>query len=83
MFVSEEFLNSWFRTDSWIYKHFAYLFQNPLWNRKVPKGFSVCPFFHMSMFSMCILRPLIVPICLGFGKFIRMLLRLGGPHLSG
>jgi len=60
MLVKRSIVEKWYQTDSWVYKNFSYLFQNPLWCKKVPQGFSVCPYFWMSMFSMLIFRPLFV-----------------------
>lgn len=42
----------WYKRDSWVYKGFSYWFQNPLWNTSIPKGFSLCPYFWMSIFSI-------------------------------
>lgn len=43
-----------------MYKNFAYLFQNPLWDKHIPNGFSVCPYFWLNLFSFFIFRPLFV-----------------------
>jgi hypothetical protein len=45
--------------ESWVYKNFAYIYQNPLWNVKIPVGRSVCPYFWSAMWSLCCLRPII------------------------
>lgn len=74
MLVPEHLVKQWFKPSSRVYQNFSYLFQNPLWNKPLPKGFTVCPYFWLSMFSMFIFRPIIVPFCL----FIGWLLKLGG-----
>lgn len=76
MLVKESIVERWYQTDSWVYKNFVYLFQNPLWNKTVPRGFSVCPYFWLSLFSMCIFRPffvlpvrrLVLPVLVGIGR---------------
>ncbi len=60
MLVKQSIVEKWYLTDSWVYKNFAYLFQNPLWMRRIPTGFSICPYFWMSMFSILAFRPFIV-----------------------
>jgi hypothetical protein len=59
MLVSENIVKRWYQRDSWVYKHFSYLFSNPIWKKRVPQGFSVCPYFWMAIFSMLIFRPLV------------------------
>jgi hypothetical protein len=54
--VSLNTVNRWYRKDSWVYKNFTYLFQNPLWNTDVPRGFSLCPYFWLAIFSMTLFR---------------------------
>jgi hypothetical protein len=54
--VSLNTVNRWYRKDSWVYKNFTYLFQNPLWDTDVPKGFSLCPYFWLAIFSMTLFR---------------------------
>lgn len=76
MLVKRSIVERWYQTDSWVYKNFAYLFQNPLWQKKVPNGFSVCPYFWLNLFSVLLFRPLFVapityvflPIIKGLGK---------------
>ena len=41
-------IRTWYRKDSWVYRNFAYIFDNPLWHHSIPKGISVCPYFWMS-----------------------------------
>jgi hypothetical protein len=33
MFVNKSIVEKWYQTDSWVYKNFAYLFENPLWSK--------------------------------------------------
>lgn len=75
MLVKRSIVEKWYQRDSWIYKNFAYLFVNPLWEKHVPNGFTVCPYFWMSMFSFFIFRPLIVAPT---QYLFRPLIRLGG-----
>lgn len=75
--VSQNKLDEWFQTDSWVYKNFAYLFQNPWWTIRVPKGFSACPYFHFAMFGLCVVRPFIY--CMTpFLHLMKGLVRIGG-----
>jgi len=60
MLVKKSIVENWYQTDSWVYKNFAYLFQNPLWHKKIPNGFSVCPYFWLNLFSFFIFRPFFV-----------------------
>lgn len=60
MLVKQSIVEKWYQRDSWVYKNFAYLFQNPLWNKAIPGGFSVCPYFWLNLFSFFIFRPLFV-----------------------
>lgn len=60
MLVKKSIVERWYRTDSWVYKNFAYLFQNPLWSKRIPQGFSVCPYFWLNLFSLFIFRPFCV-----------------------
>jgi hypothetical protein len=76
MLVKQSIVENWYQKDSWVYKNFAYLFQNPLWQKNIPRGFSVCPYFWLNLFSFLIFRPLFVapiqyvfaPIVKFFGK---------------
>jgi len=88
MLVSEEIVKRWYRTESPVYQNFAYLFDNPLWKKPVPKGFTVCPYFWLSLFSRMVFQPLVFlithlcqPIIKKFGapvsrldKFLRLTL---------
>jgi len=69
-FVSKSCIEEWFTTDSWVYKNFSYMFKNPLWDKNVPRGFSLCPYFWIAMFSMCVFRPILVPVIMGFRRVI-------------
>lgn len=56
MLVKKSIVERWYQTDSWVYKNFAYLFENPIWSKDIPSGFSVCPYFWLSLFSLFIFR---------------------------
>jgi hypothetical protein len=76
MLIKKSIVERWYQRDSWVFKQFSYLFQNPLWHKNVPCGFSVCPYFWLSLFSLFIFRPLFVfpinylfrPLVVGIGK---------------
>lgn len=75
MLVKRSIVERWYQTDSWVYRNFSFLFKNPLWSKQVPAGFSVCPYFWLSLFSFFIFKPFFVaPIHYG----IRPILRLFG-----
>jgi len=75
MLVKRSIVEKWYQRDSWVYQNFAYLFQNPLWTKKIPQGFSVCPYFWLNIFSFFIFRPFFVcPI----QYLIRPLIKLFG-----
>ena len=92
-FVSKSCIEEWFTTDSWVYKNFSYMFKNPIWNKRIPSGFSLCPYFWIALFSMCVFRPFFVPtiqvsawiVCKGFtplrviDRWINKTLDLGAP----
>ena len=59
MLITETLAEKWYRTDSWVYKNFSYLYQNKLWKKKIPNGYSVCPYFWLSLFSLFIIRPFV------------------------
>lgn len=59
MLVKEEIVDSWYNKNSKVYKHFSFLFVNPLWAKPVPTGFSVCPYFWLAVVSFCVVRPLV------------------------
>lgn len=76
MLVKQSIVEKWYQRDSWVYKNFAFLFQNPLWTKDIPNGFSVCPYFWLNLFSFFIFRPffvapikyLILPLIRAIGK---------------
>jgi len=76
MLVKRSIVETWYQRDSWVFKNFSYLFQNPLWDKRIPRGFSVCPYFWLSLFSLFIFRPffifpiryLIIPLFKLIGK---------------
>jgi hypothetical protein len=70
--VSKSIIERWYRTDSWVYRNFSFWFKNPLWDKRVPQGFSLCPYFWLSIFSLFVLRP-IVGVVLGFKMLYTML----------
>ncbi len=57
--VPQSTVSAWYRNDSFVYKNFRFLFKNPLWSKDMPRGFSLCPYFWLSMFSLCIFRPFV------------------------
>ncbi len=71
--VPRSTIDIWYRRDSWVYRQFKFLFFNPLWKRAVPGGFSLCPYFWLSMFSLAVVKPFVY-----FIVFIRWLVRLLG-----
>lgn len=74
MLVKKSIVEKWYQTDSWVYKNFAYLFSNPLWDNDIPNGFTVCPYFWMSLFSLLIFRPFIVfPIRYSIAPIIKLI----------
>lgn len=77
MLVSEETVLKWYHSDHFIYKNFAFLFSNGLYQNDVPKGFSVCPFFWMSMFSLFLYRPILYPILWTTTKLIQKFAIIG------
>lgn len=60
--MKSRLIEDWYRRDSFIYKNFHYLFENELWKTRVPDGFSVCPYFWLSMFSLLVFRPIAVVV---------------------
>jgi len=57
--VPNSTIERWFQTDSWVYKNFAFFFNNPLWSKSVPKGFSLCPYFWLALFTLFVVRPFV------------------------
>lgn len=66
-------IKRWYKTDSIVYRNFAYLFKNPLWTRNVPQGMAVCPYWWSSVFCLLVFRPLFVPTALFLRWIIRVL----------
>ncbi len=64
--------SAWFKKTSSVYRAFAFLFQNPLWRKNVPTGFSLCPFAWLALFSAVIFRPLVY-VLLGIHAIIKAL----------
>lgn len=60
MLVKRSIVEKWYQRDSWVYQNFAYLFKNPLWQKSIPNGFSVCPYFWLNIFSFLVFRPFFV-----------------------
>ena len=60
MLVPKAWVDEWYKSDHAIRKSFTYLFKNPLWDVPVPKGFSVCPYFWMSVLLSPLFRLLVV-----------------------
>jgi hypothetical protein len=74
MLIKKSIVEKWYQRDSWVYKNFSYLFSNPLWKKRVPYGFSVCPYFWLSLFSFFIFRPVVVaPIIFGILPIIKLI----------
>ncbi len=63
-------ISHWYRTDSFVYHNFAFCYQNPLWSRPIPKGYSLCPFFWQSMIVGLILMRLFVYSVLPFKALV-------------
>ncbi len=77
-FVSKDCIDEWFSPRSWVYKGFAYLFQNPLWDKRIPKGFSLCPYFWLAIFSILLFKPIIVPSFVLIGTIGKKNIKIGG-----
>lgn len=60
--VSLNTVNRWYKKDSWVYKNFTYLFKNPLWDKTVPSGFSLCPYFWLALFALTLFRVFVYAI---------------------
>lgn len=79
MIVKRSIVERWYQKDSWVYRQFSYLFENQLWDGTVPNGFSVCPYFWLSLFSFFVFKPfefilywIFRPPVLFFGKPARV-----------
>lgn len=82
--VSQNVIAAWYRKDAWTYRNLAFIYRNPLWQKPVPQGFSLCPLFWSALFSLFILRPMIYLFIglrailrhLGLGKLVKATDRL-------
>lgn len=68
-----------FDRSSSMYKSFKYLFVNPFWTKRVPNGFSVCPFFWLSLVGL--MFRLLTPAILGFNAFCKVVANVCGGGL--
>lgn len=59
MLVSQELADKMYSKSGFLYKSFARLFKNSLWQKSVPGGFSICPFFWLSLLSLMVFTPFI------------------------
>ena len=74
MLVPLNVVEEWYKPNHMIRKSFNYLFQNPLWEKNIPKGFSVCPYFWMSILLSPLFRVFMVwPIIYMVIPMIRIL----------
>jgi len=60
MLVPLKIVEEWYKPNHMIRKSFNYLFKNPLWEKETPRGFSVCPYFLMSILLSPLFRVFIV-----------------------
>jgi hypothetical protein len=63
--VPDSWIDEWKKKDSFIYQNYEYIYSNPVWEKDVPKGASLCPYFWKSviagfLFLRCFLVPLIL-----------------------
>ena len=65
-------VDKWYQTDSWVYKNFKFLFENPLWDKNIPRGFSLCPYFWTALFSLFVFKPIVYTM-LFFVKIVKIL----------
>lgn len=75
MLVPKTWIDEWYKTEHPIKKSFTYLFKNPLWDKDVPRGFSVCPYFWMSVILSPLFRVFMVwpfLVVLGFLHVTRL-----------
>ena len=59
MLVSESVAQRMYSKDSIIYRGFKFLYQNPLYEKKMPTRYAICPMFWQAMFSIFIFMPVI------------------------
>ena len=72
LLAPQSLVDKWYHTDSWVYKNFSFMFNNPLWDNRVPRGFSLCPYFWLSLFSLFIVRPFVYTL-LAFRAVVKFL----------
>lgn len=60
--VSSSIIDKWYHTDSWVFKNFKFLFSNPLWDKNIPRGFSLCPYFWLSLLSLFVVQPFVYSV---------------------
>lgn len=70
--VPTSIVSEWYCRSSWVYRSFSYLFSNPLWDKQIPSGFSLCPLFWCALFSLFIFRPFVYAL-LGLRAIIKPL----------
>lgn len=73
MLVSKSIVTEWFKTTSPMYQNYKFLFQNRMWNKRMPGGAAVCPFFWLSLLGLLFVRPfefLIMDVIRPVMKFI-------------
>jgi len=71
--VSDEIIGEWFKKNSWVYRGFSYWFKNPFWDKKIPNGFSLCPYFWVAISAWLFFIPF-TPVFMLFGhikKYIK------------
>ncbi len=69
--VPDNVVSDWYSRQSLVFRNFAYLFQNPLWQRPVPQGFSLCPYWWSAVFSLLVFRPLVY-LTLGVSGLVKV-----------
>jgi len=63
LFAKEKTYEKWFKQGHFIRRHFDYVYKNPLWDKRVPVNFSLCPYFWMSILVGLIgLKMTLVPV---------------------
>ena len=81
--VAKERYMKWFEDpDSWVYRGFAYWFKNPLWDKPIPKGASLCPYFQRALISVLIFRPIVSLVIVPLLIITRWMLKGTGRVLS-
>lgn len=54
MLISQPLAAKMYRTDSWVYKNFSKLYSNKLWDKKIPNGYTICPYFWKSLLGFLV-----------------------------